>query len=105
MAEIRVKMAAKKLACGLQPLLAVDGLVANEGWVAALSRPSAKAGAVGRPLKGLPASHTRPPRSTAGTVRLLSPPFLRGFTPPLTRARLRPEFVGSRLLIEANPRG
>ena len=62
----RAKMAQrKKLAwylLGLQPLLAIECLVTNEGWVA----DPVKAGAAGPPLQGLPPSHTRPPRSTAG---------------------------------------
>src|SRR6266700_3972986 len=68
----RAKMAQrKKLAWnlrGLQPLLAIDRLVANEGWVPdpvkAVSRrrrgPQARLYRVWHP------AHTRPPRSTAG---------------------------------------
>ena len=70
--KIRAKMAQrKKLAWPLrssQLLLAVERLVANDGWVGGKpcqGRQPPEAGAAGPPLQGLPPSHTRPPRSTA----------------------------------------
>src|SRR6266436_1359613 len=90
----RAKMAQrKKLAwylLGLQPLLAIECLVTNEGWVA----DPVKAGAAGPPLQGLPPSHTRPPRSTAGHRDAACSAIF-------ARIHMRPGFTQTRLLLPA----
>ena len=88
--RIRAKMAQrKKLAWPLrlfQPLLAVERLVANDGWVASRVK------AVSRRRRGPQARRYRACHPAIldhrgrrlTPVTLLPPPSLRGFTPPVT---------------------
>src|SRR4249919_205731 len=93
--RIRAKMAQrKKLAWPLrasQPLLAVERLVANDGWVASRVK------AVSRRRRGPQARLYRACHPAIldhrgrrlTTATLLPPPSLRGFTPPVTAVQER----------------